>query len=300
MAEKISGKLVCLRLDRNGRSVAAAAIRQKTLPGLNFGIVNIPSAPLLMDPRDAPEVLSTLREELVERGRNVLRLRFAASQPTKLLSDAELKELGFIHTSNARSYQTCLLDLRQPLEVLRRNLHSKWRNQLNKSDRASLSIDAGCSVDLIERFARLYAEMKRFKTFESSLSPDVLSHLSESDLRFEVLIAHRGGTDLGGHVTCYTCSVATYFLGATGLAGRDMNVGNALNWKAVENASARGIPVYDLGGIDQSENPQGFQFKTRMGGQVRAAFGPLEARPSGLAGVTTLTLERLYRQLRDR
>jgi len=299
-ANRVGARLVCLGVLSDGKPVGAAAIREKRIPGLGFGIAHLPSGPLLSESGVAPEVLKALRDRVVVQNRNVLRLRVSILQPDDLLSDAQVRDLGFSRGTNIHDYQTCIVDLDHPIDVVRKKLHSKWRNQLNKSAQFTFEIEAGKSERLIARFLDLYKEMRSFKTFETELDPQVLFDLLDSDFRFEVLIAHHDGVDLGAYVTCYTDSVATYVLGANGHAGRDMRTGYALMWQSLENARARNIPVFDLGGVDQDKNPEGYRFKTRTGGVVRSAFSPLEARPSGLAGKITIGLEKAYRLARGK
>lgn len=301
-ARRVGGHLLCLAVRRGDEIIGAAAIRCKMLPGLPFGIAQIPSGPLAVDPTSLPVVLTAIRKELVDERRNILRVRLPVTLTPDAVSTATWHELGFQRTAQMQAYRTALLAIDRPAEQLRKEMHSKWRGHLNRSEKLSVEIEAGRSREMVSRFAALYADMRGFKDFESSIKPTLLEELSDKPLAFEVLIARAGEEDIGGHVTCWTPSVATYLLGANTLAGRERRSGYALTWRSILNARERRLPWYDLGGIDPEINPQGFEFKTRTGALDRTAAGPYEARPGGpfgriAAGLST-TSEALYRRIR--
>jgi lipid II:glycine glycyltransferase (peptidoglycan interpeptide bridge formation enzyme) len=138
-------------------------------------------------------------------------------------------------------------------------------------------------------------QMKKFKSFSSGVDPEFLLELEHADFMYDVVIASHDGLDVAGHIVCYTPSCATYVLGATNEKGRALQAGNYLNWRAVLSAKSRGNLWFDLGGIDKEENPYGYRFKARMGGEERMAIGPFDARPPGLGGIVIQTCESLYK-----
>jgi lipid II:glycine glycyltransferase (peptidoglycan interpeptide bridge formation enzyme) len=90
-----------------------------------------------------------------------------------------------------------------------------------------------------------------------------------------------------------------YLLGATSPEALTVKAAYLLQWKAIEEARARGCRWYDLGGIDPAENPGVFHFKEGLGGADVTAAGPFEWR-SGARARLTVTLESRYRAFRAR
>ena len=71
-----------------------------------------------------------------------------------------------------------------------------------------------------------------------------------------------------------------------------------MHWRTIELLRERGIPWYDLGGIDPEANPGVTSFKLRTNGVDVTAAGPFELSPAGLRGRVTGWAERAYLRIR--
>jgi lipid II:glycine glycyltransferase (peptidoglycan interpeptide bridge formation enzyme) len=176
-----------------------------------------------------------------------------------------------------------VVDLSPDENILRRKLAGKWRTDLKFAQRAGLNVEHGGS-SLYNRFLRLFGAMHDRKEFRVHVDPRFFFELPAASLGLEVLIATKDGDDAAGHVVSFLGDTAVYLFGATNEIGRACKAGYLLNWQALLQARKRGLAWYDLGGIDQINNPGGHRFKTRMGGCEISAPGPYEIRAPGITG----------------
>lgn len=306
-AARIGGQAQFLALEEDGRPVAGAALRVRSLPGLGRGIAWCPSGPLLL-PRDgsAPgkerltAILAALRAELALRRGHVLRLRPSALAflPAGTLARAAAAA-GFAPAPHPRPYRSIALDLRLVEDELMRRLHGKWRTDLRFALKSELELVAGSDAALQTRFMALFEATQAAKGFRPDIPPGFHFPLDGPGYAVEVLLACREGQDLAGIVVGYTAASATYLFGATAPAGRPLRAGYLLQWQALARARARGCLWYDLGGIDATDNPDVTRFKTRTNGAPIEA-GVWQAMPRGPSGPLVLGLERLRARLRGR
>ena len=63
-------------------------------------------------------------------------------------AEAAFLENAFQWTVNFRQYHTIIIDIGQPLDVIRKQLHRKWRNCLNNAEKQNMSIVSGTSLEL--------------------------------------------------------------------------------------------------------------------------------------------------------
>jgi len=92
--------------------------------------------------------------------------------------------------------------------------------------------------------------------------------------------------------------MAVYLLGATNARGRHLRASYVLQWQVMVYAKSLGLNHYDLGGIDETENPAVHRFKKRMGGEYVRNHGVFELY-SGLGSKFLIRLaERVYNLLK--
>jgi len=300
-ARRTGSDLLPVVVEQDGNCIGAACVRLKRIPVLNRGIAYILAGPMVQNDHQSSgtDRLRTVLEALAARFRDedghLLRIRLPVLHAPNPAVTEIFRTLGFEETRGRKTYRTVLLDLSLSEETLRANLHSKWRNQLNRAEKQDIRLVSGRGSDLIRRFMAVDQQMKKFKLFSSGVDPGFLLELEHTDFMYDVVIASHEGMDVAGHVVCYTPWCATYVLGATNEKGRALQAGNYLNWRAVLSAKSRGNSWFDLGGIDKEENPYGHRFKVRMGGEERMAIGPFDARAPGLGGIVIPTCESLYK-----
>jgi lipid II:glycine glycyltransferase (peptidoglycan interpeptide bridge formation enzyme) len=210
---------------------------------------------------------------------------------------------GFAMAEGARRYRTLVVDLRPPLETVRKSLAGNWRGHLNRAERQGLRVCAGADVALFEEFCRLFDGLIDRKGFEVDLDArfhaDVQRALDPSE-QFLVTLAYQDGEAVSGHVASLLGDTCVYLLGATSRRGLERQAAYLLQWHVMATARERGCTSYDLGGIDPEANPGVYDFKKGLRGIELFSPGPFEAAPRGVRRWLALRGERLYRALRDR
>ena len=302
-AKRIGAQVRAFVVRRDGDLIGAACLRIKIVPVLNRGIAYLSAGPIIEagqfkgDTNRLKEVLMALRMHLVDKEGHLLRIRLPTT--TRDIAEADILHANFFPTDRSHKYKTVLINLDFDESTLRSKLHPKWRYELRRAEGEDLEIIAGHSLAMVERFLKLYRDMRSFKSFEEQIDPVFLRNMVDTSFNFEVRIARHEGLDVGGHVTAYTPACATYLFGATTELGRALRAGYALGWDAVKSARAQGICWFDLGGVDKTKNSPGYTFKIRTGGHEISALGPYEAG-SHLGGIILRGIEGLYTATKNR
>ncbi|GIX49824.1 MAG: hypothetical protein KatS3mg132_018 [Limisphaera sp.] len=229
--------------------------------------------------------LELLREEFVSRRGWVLRVIPNVFQEDAHASPARqiLEELGFREHAAHAVYRTVRVDLDPPLEVVRKRLDGKWRNQLNAASRNPLQVVEGNDTELFDRFMVLYDQMMARKRFDTTVNVRDFRRMQERlepSQKLRVALALRDNQPHAGLVTTDVGSTGIYLLGATGEAGLKSKASYLLQWRMMEFLKARGCRFYDLGGINPEGNPGVYHFKSGMGGTEVRQLGRFEAAPS--------------------
>jgi hypothetical protein len=273
----------------NGKPVVMAQFQLKRLPVAGIGVAEAHWGPLwhsdlgMAGESYLIEFLEGIQEEYsVKRGLNLrLEIRGAANKEQNDRIANILTGQGFTLHTNIRNYRTVILDLTQSLDQLRGGLHGKWRNALNKAERAGLEAECGSTAQHYERFLKIYEEMWAQKRFPSGVRMEAVRafHLNaiESN-KFFIWIISDGGHDVAAGVFSAMGDTMLYFLGATSPHMRkDSNPGYLIQWLNLRKAIELGLHYYDLGGLTDLPDSGVDQFKNRMGGSRVVFPGWFEA-----------------------
>lgn len=167
-------------------------------------------------------------------------------------------------------YTTSYIDLKQTQDLLRSNLHSKWRNQLVKAEKSDITIVYDKSGKHVDFILKSYANMILSKQF-SALNSNELEVLFEIFIKHEkviFLIAFDENQNIIGFTIILTYSrSAVYFIGWTSSLGRELNVSNLLLWNSIVYLKSIDFEELDLGGYDSKVLPGVANFKKRIGGK---------------------------------
>lgn len=277
-----------LVLRRDGEVVAAAQARLIPLPPFG-GIAFFRSAPLWRR-RHHERDLETLRQMARAIATNYVFRRgyFVLLIPHETEDNADagavLRGEGFVERPS--DYQTMLIDLRAPLETLRARLEPRWRTELNRSMRGPLVLTEGTELELFDRFAPIYEEMFERKALTDLGDLDVYRRAQEllpEPLRMRVMLASdEAGNDVAGAITSSLGDMGLGILWATNLRGRELRAAYFLQWRVLSWLKQQGCTSYDLGGVDKTQNPGGFRFKsglTGKNGRELRSLGSFEMSP---------------------
>jgi hypothetical protein len=286
-------------------TVGLADVRIKRLPVVGGGLAYVSGGPLVRridgssDPLEALDLcLEALVREFVE-GRG-LTLRVVAPIGLPEENDAvaaRLGRAGFVASSLGDGYRTVLLDVDRPLEEIRSSLHRHWRRHLNGSERNELEMTFGTDGASFEQVALMSEALRERKGFELDLDArfyaGVQRELSDED-QLVVGLVLKDGTPVAGNITAIHGDTAVYLVGASTEAGLEAKAGYLMHWRTIELIRERGVPWYDLGGIDPVENPGVASFKLRTNGVDVTAAGPWQRSPAGVRGRLADLAERSY------
>ena len=155
-----------------------------------------------------------------------------------------------------------------------------WRRNIRKAEKAGVTISEGTRADLAD-FHRVYVETAKRDHF----TPRGLSYfermwdcLNEAESRLHLYCAHHEGHLAAATLMVVVGDHAWYSYGASTTADRDVRPSNALQWRMISDAHARGCSVYDLRGIADTLDPDNHlfglvQFKVGTGGYAQEYAG---------------------------
>jgi lipid II:glycine glycyltransferase (peptidoglycan interpeptide bridge formation enzyme) len=299
-----------LLLRRRGQVVAAAEVRLFTVPFTTRGIAYVRWGPLwrrrggVESSEVLRQALRTLHDEYVRRRRMVLRIvpRLTLEEHPDAVRVAA--DEGFARLHRRTPDRTLVLPLHGDLAELRQNLAQKWRNHLNKAEKAGLSVIAGSGLDLFDEFAVVYGEMLRRKGFAPTADLTRHRRLQEAlpdNMKMGVLLARHDGRSCAGVIYSALGDTALYLFGATNEAGMRTSASYLLQWETVQRLKARGLRAYDLHGINPESNPGTYSFKKGLAGKTgvtRTFVGPLQACRGSLTDRALLWVEATHERLR--
>jgi lipid II:glycine glycyltransferase (peptidoglycan interpeptide bridge formation enzyme) len=292
--------------------IGLADIRIKMIPFIKTGIAYINGGPLVRKGCDSDgETLVWCLKAVVDEYacRRKLSLRInplpACSEWNQSVESA-FRENNFQMTANPGQYRTIIINIGQPLDVIRKQLHQKWRNCLNNAEKQNIFVISGTSLELFEKFNLLYKQLRSRKDFDvdqdDSFFMMVHKTLDESE-KLYISIAETEGVPIAGHISSMLGDTCVYLLGASSEQALKTKAAYLLQWHTIKAAKEKGCHWYDLGGIDPQSNPGVYHFKQGMGGEEVAAPGPFEYCPIGLIRALVSGCEKLYsvvRRLRTR
>ncbi len=284
------GSLTHLAVRQENQVHALAQVRQIRL-GRWLGVAYVRWGPCARrrgaawDPVAFHCALAALSEEFVQRRGWVLRVvpNLFRQDPEASVALESLQALGFECDGAGASYRTLRVDLTAPLEIIRKRLDGKWRNQLNAAIRNSLEIREGNDTPLFREFRALYDEMMARKRFETTVDVADFERMQdrlEPGEKLRVTLAARSGRFHAGLVATGVGDTGIYLLGATGEEGLKSKASYLLQWQMIEYLKSAGCRFYDLGGINPQTNPGVYHFKSGMGGEEVVQLGRFERGPS--------------------
>ncbi len=266
-----------LVLERGGTPVAAAQLRILRVRRPSMGIAYLRWGPLFqrkgteLNPGLLERMAQALEQEYVRRRGLFLRILPNAFIGTPR-GDAFVRAFRGCKAEKFRdgdSYRTMVLDLGEPLEVLRKRLDQKWRNQLNKAEKMGLEIVEGGGPAEFSDFLAIFEQMisrKQFATTSDARDFAKMQGTLPASQRLRVLICRHEGQLAGGLIGSSLGDTGSYMYGATNEVGMKCKAAYLLQWRHIQRLKETGIRYYNLGGINPVRNPGVYHFKSGMAG----------------------------------
>lgn len=265
-----------LILKNNGTIVAIAQIGLRRFPLFHTATANVHWGPLWRKKDQAPDynnfalIVASLKNEYAIKRKLLLRL-----WPNEVdNSHSEIKNIilnnNFIHSSTDRPYRTLRLDITPSVDVLRKNLDQKWRNQLNRAEKNNLTINEGTSDDFYQIFLKLQKEMLERKNFTPGVNYEQYRQIQNGlteEQKMRIFTCESSGEPIAIAMCSCIGDTGIYMLGAMGDNGLKLNGSNLLQWLMLKWLKDHGCKYYDLGGIDPEENPGVYRYKCGVAGK---------------------------------
>jgi lipid II:glycine glycyltransferase (peptidoglycan interpeptide bridge formation enzyme) len=259
------------------RVVALAQIRVYKTPFLPFGIAYVHWGPLWqkigesLDLHVLREAMAALKTEFVLRRKLMLRV-VPAIYDCSPESDAAyntIRDAGLTH--QRKCCRTFLLDIRPPLEELRKGLDKRWRQSLNSAERKGLTIVVGGSKEFFDEYATVHNETRRRKRFDDHGAFKFLRRtfvsLPES-LRPLVVLARHEDCVIAGLVTSIIGKTAYSLAQGTGEKAIQLRgTSNLVEWQCLVMLKSLGLESLDLNGINADANPGTYHYKATFCGR---------------------------------
>lgn len=243
--------------------VAALQGSLRSLPFIGGGLLWINRGPLIAGTSQSYEDLL----EVIARWAASRRWYVRIAPPVADLNSALLTKAGF-HSTSSPGWSSSNVDLSAP--ELRSQLDGKWRNVLNKSLRAGVTVEQRSDDGSLIAYANDLFERLRTKPFPTTVTPEFLTALQSllpAERKLIVFSATRNGIPLGANVIAVYGDTAEYISGLINDEGRQLGAGHALLWAAIEAMHVRGLRRFDLGGLDPDRTPKGIiHFKQGVNG----------------------------------
>ena len=302
-----------LVLKRNGEVLGMAQLRIIRPTRFNFGMAYLRWGPLChlrggeLDAEAALCIARALQEEYVRKRGLLLQIlpNVFVGSPRAALFQSGFSRFTQEPPTSTNVYRTFVLDLAPSIEQLRKNLDAKWRNKLTQSEKKGLKIVVGNGTDEYRSFCRMYDQMWKRKTFETTVDVEEFG-LIQQDLpkthRMRILICEQDRVPVAGLVASAMGDSAIYLLGATSDDGLNAKGAYLLQWTLIQWLKESGVKRYDLGGIDPKRNPGVYSFKRGLSGTDVTQLTPLVACNSVLSSAVvrvSLAAQRAFRGLQS-
>jgi hypothetical protein len=269
-----SNNLSHIVLKYEGRVVSIAQIRVQAFPLFRAGAAYLNWGPLWRRKDEVANraylrnMLRALYQEYVLKRDFALRILpkiFALPANDGLVEIFQAE--GF--TCGPDSLQTFVVDLRQPIEVIRKNLHKSWKGSLKFAEKQGLEVSEASRQEQIAVAVAINNEMKDRKGYYGPDHAGLLEIMVDLPqmLRPKTLLCSRDGEAIAA-LTCSSIGKVCFpITGGTGNKALHYKASFLLFWKMIELAKERGFEYFDTAGVHEKRNPGGYFFKKGLAGK---------------------------------
>lgn len=284
--------------------VGLAIVRIKTVGPLGFAYIN--GGPLCKRGNSLDELIlrkciNALTEKFVDERKYCLRINspIGTEQENQVRTKA-LRESAAEINSSRPTYHTILKKLLS-VDDLRASLNKKWRSELSRSEKTVLRIERSKGLTAFDEFSGLFKELIVNKKF--TVDHDVnfyrsIQQQAVAERKYIIHLAYLNDELVAGHIGDYSGDTVVYLLGASSKQGRRVRAAYQVHYLIMQYAFCKGFVYYDLGGVNKTDNPGGYRFKSRFNGIEVSAAGPYEIYPSHSHKIMLKLAERAANTLR--
>lgn len=182
-------------------------------------------------------------------------------------------------------------------------LNQEWRRNIRRAHRSGVEVAEGGADELPDfyRLLRVTEERDGFRLGRSLAyyERQYAALNAEEPGRMRLYLARHQGEILAAHTMITVGRRVWYQTGASADHRREVRPSNALQWRMMLDAHARGAEVYDMRGVPSSLDPDDRPFgllrwKLGTGGQVVETLGEWETPLGGTANHTLYRAFQMY------
>ena len=164
-------------------------------------------------------------------------------------------------------FGTGFIDLTNDVELLHKNLSSKWRNCLRNAEKRGLHVFEVNDDEVFLKLLKLHSQDKKERGYQDS-GDEITKYLYEQGSLIGLYIRNEKG-DIISFILCalHGCT-ATYYIGWSNDEGYKSNASRLLLWKEIVKLKGMGIRYFDLGGIDHVYTKGVAEFKEETGCEI--------------------------------
>ncbi|MGI9953110.1 peptidoglycan bridge formation glycyltransferase FemA/FemB family protein [Moorellaceae bacterium AZ2] len=247
-----------LVVEQDGRIVAAATLLKRSLPYIGRSIFYAPRGPVVdfHNPALFDFLLQAVRELALREGAILLKI-----DPDIPSTDEEVRELllqrGFRLATEGTGFDgvqprhVFRLDIRPPLEEIRKNFHPKTRYNIGLAERRGVTIKDDCTLEDLPVFYSILQETAlrdRFLIRSYDYFLTLWKELVERGYA-KLFMAYYEGQPIAGTLAFILGDKAWYLYGASSNRHRNVMPNYLLQWTMICWAKGQGCTLYDFRGV---------------------------------------------------
>jgi lipid II:glycine glycyltransferase (peptidoglycan interpeptide bridge formation enzyme) len=290
--------------DDTGQVVTMGQIRIRHIKSLGLKIGYVQWGPLVRGKdriiKCSAQALKALDQAYTGSKVNILRFVPNICEDGKHEVIEMLRTAGFQHIQTFTPYRTLMLNTEDSEDGIRKRLRKSFRRDLKKAEKSRIAICEGHDNEQCKILNDLYlASLKRkgFKGLDvwQFIEPQRMLSCAE---KMNIIVAYCQGEPASVLLMSNLGDTAIVLLAASSEKGLVCGSSYLVWYRGALSALNAGMKRYDLGGIDPDNNPNVYQFKSRMGGEEAFHIGAFEACSSLRAKVSWRMAEKVYNWIR--
>ena len=256
--------------------VGAALVRIRKVPGLPVGMAYVRWGPLwrrngMNDFEYFAEGVRALMQEYVTRRGLILRIRpFLFEDETLPQYEYALRTEGYQPLTHWPRERTLIVDLKKPLDELRKGLNGKWRGHLNRAERNNMTIIEGTDGELFDQFQPIHEKLLEKESIHGIKSVGLFRKIQAqlpNELKMRVFLCEHHGEVCAGIIVSSTGKIGITLSRATSNLGRRLRAAYLVQWRALQWLKDEDCYCYDLSGVNKVTNPGTYSYKRGLCGR---------------------------------
>jgi lipid II:glycine glycyltransferase (peptidoglycan interpeptide bridge formation enzyme) len=248
------------------------------------------------------ELFTLIKSQVIPKYVHVIRIVpnvFVSDQMSNLSKNLTLA--GYDYVESINPYHTMMFPLDISEDMMSKRIHSKWRATLRKAQKQEMQIIETQDIAYLYTLNSIYLKSQARKGFKGLCIDEFIQTqtLLQDHQKMNLVIVLLGGEPLTIDVTSYLGDTAVGLFQSSSETGLRLGSSYVAWWHALLAAKRAGMKRYDLGGVDPHNNPNVFQFKSRMGAEEDKQIGVYEAYSNKTISTMWKLGQKMYHCVRN-